>query len=369
MHGEYANVKARAAVLEEVGKISIREFEVPSIGPDEALLKVEMAGICGTDAKLYHGKLAAPLPLVLGHEILGTIAEIGEGAARRYGVRAGDRVIVEGSVPCWSCAYCLSGQFRFCQSKRAYGTGTPITVPPSLWGAMADYMYLAPGSAVHRIPSHIPARVAVLAKGVLANGVQWIRIKGEVALGATVVIQGAGAQGLAAVVIARDSGAGTIIVTGLRQDSERLSLARELGADHVLVAGEEDVVERVREITGGAMADLVLDVTGSPAAIESSVQVVRRLGTIVLGGLTGKETRTSLLLDHLVWNEVRVQGVFSKGSEAVMGAIRFIERKAGQYPLDRIISHIYPLEKAEEAIRAVAGDDSGIYPIKAALVP
>lgn len=362
-------MKARAAVLEEPGKINLRAFEVPSIGPEEGLLRVEMAGICGTDAHLYRGKLAAPVPLVLGHEILGSIAEIGEGAARRYGVRPGDRVVVEGSVPCWSCAYCLSGQFRFCREKRAYGTGTSVTVPPGLWGAMADYMYLAPGSVVHRIPTHIPGRVAVLAKGVLANGVQWLRIKGGLALGDTVVIQGAGAQGLAAVVIARDSGAGTIIVTGLPQDGERLALARDLGADHLVVAGTEDVVERVREITGGEMADLVLDVTGSPAAVEASVRMVRRQGTLVLAGLTGKETRTSLFLDQLVWNEVRVQGVFSKGSQAVLGAIRFLERRGRDYPLERIVSHVYPLERAEEAVRAVAGEIPDVFPIKAALVP
>ena len=358
---------SRAAVLEEVERIEVRTLEVPAPGPDEAWLRVEMVGVCGTDYKLYHGKLAAPLPLIMGHEILGHIAAIGERAAARLGVREGDRVSVEGSVPCWACEYCLSGGYRFCGSKHGYGIHTSLSEPPGLWGAMAEYMYVAPGSVVHRVPDSLPAGAAVVA-GMVANGIQWLRNHGGVTLGDTVLIQGVGPQGLAATVIARECGAGTTIVTGLARDAARLALAREFGADHTIVADRENVAACVREITGGRLADVVLEVTGSPAAIRTSVELVRRQGTLVLGGLTGQGVETALPLDHLVWNEIRVQGVFTKGADAITAALHFLETRGRRYPLERIVSHVYPLERTEEAIRAAGGEGGDDF-IKAAITP
>lgn len=357
----------RAAVLEGVERMSVRSFELPEVGPDEALLRVELAGVCGTDYKYYHGKLEAPYPLILGHEILGRIAAIGERAAQRYGVRVGDRVEVEGSVPCWACEWCLTGNYRFCRSKRGYGTRTPITQPPGLWGAMAEYMYLAPGSIVHKMPEHIPTRAAAVAS-IVANGIYWLRTRGGVTVGDTVLLQGCGPQGLAATVIARESGARTVIVTGLARDAARLQLARELGADHTLVADREDVVARVKEITEGHLADVVLDVSGSPRAIQTSVQCTRPLGTLVLGGLTGTGVETPMQMDLLAWNEIRLQGVYSKGAGSILPAIEFMATRGQRYPLERLISHVYPLEGAEEAIRS-SGGQGGEGFVKAAVQP
>jgi alcohol dehydrogenase len=356
-----------AAVLEGVGRISIRSFDLPPVGLDEALLRVELVGVCGTDFKYFQGKLNAPYPIILGHEILGRIAAIGERAAARYELNQGDRVVVESSIPCGSCESCVAGQYRFCPRSRGYGTRTSVTEPPGLWGGMAEYMYLAPGSVLHRLPDSIPPRTAVVA-GVVANGIQWLRLQGGVSVGDRVLIQGAGPQGLAATTIGRECGAGTIIVTGLAQDAGRLELARELGADYTIVADEEDVVERVRELTEGQLADVVLDVTGSPRAVQASVRLVRRLGTLVLAGLTGAGVETPLELDHLAWNEIRVQGVFSKGAQAVSAAINFLATRGRRYPLDRIVSHVYPLEQAESAIRAAGGAGDADF-IKAAIAP
>jgi alcohol dehydrogenase len=356
-----------AAVLEDVERIALRDLPLPTVGPDEALLRVELVGVCGTDYKFYRGKLAARLPMILGHEILGHIAAIGEQAAARYGVGVGDRVSVEGSVPCWACAACLSGAYRFCATKRGYGTHTPVSEPPGLWGAMAEYLYLAPGSVIHRVPAQIPAPVAIVT-GMFANGIQWLRHHGGVSVGQTAVIQGVGPQGLAATVIARECGAARVITTGLAHDAGRLALARTFGADYTIVTDQEDVVARVRELTDGRLADVVLDVTGSPSAVQASVQLVRRQGTLVLGGLTGTETETALKLDHLVWNEIRLQGVFTKGADAIEAATEFLATRGDRYPLERIVSHVYPLAETETAIRA-AGGAAGDQFVKAAIAP
>src|SRR5512141_964114 len=111
-----------AMVLTGPNTFESRRLARPTIAPDGALLEVELCGVCGTDLKYFSGKLAPPYPLILGHEIVGRVAEIGPVAAARYGVDAGDRVILESSIPCWSCSYCRSGAYRLCPTKGGYGT-------------------------------------------------------------------------------------------------------------------------------------------------------------------------------------------------------------------------------------------------------
>ena len=357
----------RAAVLKAAYEISVETFPVPKIGPDDALLKIELAGVCGTDHHAFSGRIPVPMPIILGHEILGRIVAIGDRAAARYGVSVGRRVTVEASVPCWACEDCLGGGYRFCQTNRGYGMRLSTTEPPALWGALAELMHLAPGSIVHSVPAGVPARVAVVAS-IFANGIQWLRYHGNLSTGETVVIQGAGPQGLAATVIARESGAAQIIVTGLARDASRLSLARAFGADETIVADEEDITARIKQLTQGRMADLVLDVTGSSDAVRTSVDLVRRRGRLVLGGLTGHGVETSLKLDELVWKEIRLQGVFAKGSDAINAANRILSARGHLYPLERLISHVYSLDEASEAIVA-AGGAAGDGFIKAAIAP
>jgi alcohol dehydrogenase len=274
---------------------------------------------------------------------------------------------VEGSVPCWACVRCHTGRYRFCRRKRGYGTNTPSTEPPHLWGAYGPLMYLAPGSILHRIADSVPAEAAVLANGVMANGIQWVRNQGGVRYQDVVVVQGAGPQGLAAVVVARECGARLVVATGLARDHERLELARLFGADHTVNVEAQDPGALVRELTDGEMADVAVDVSGSPRALATSLELVREQGTVVCAGLTGKETLTPLLFDQVIWKELRLQGVFTKGSDAVADAIRLIESR--KYPLERMLTHTFPLEQAEQAIRAIAGELPGLYPIKAAIAP
>ncbi len=356
-----------AMVLEHPEDLRLREFARPEIGPDAALLAVELAGICGTDAKTFHGKLPYPTPLIMGHEILGHVAEIGERAAERWGVKVGDRVVVEGSVPCWACRQCHTGQYRFCRRKHGYGTNTSSSEPPHLWGAYAPLMYLAPGSILHRIDPSVPAAAAVLANGVIANGIQWVRNQGGVRYQDVVVVQGVGPEGLAMVVVAHECGARLVVATGLARDRQRLELARLFGADHTVNVEEQDPVAFVRELTNGEMADVVVDVSGSPKALAASLELAREQGTVICAGLTGKETVTPLLFDQVVWKELRLQGVFTKGADAVADSIALIESR--KYPLEQMLTHTFPLDQAERAVRAIGGEIPGLYPVKAAIAP
>jgi alcohol dehydrogenase len=357
-----------AAVVEKPGVISLQEFPRPTIGPDAALLKVEMGGICSTDVKILHGAFPSPYPIIMGHENLGWIEEIGEAASRRFGVKAGDRVVVESSIPCGTCFYCLTGGYRFCQDALSYGTRVSCAQPPHLWGGYAQYMYLAPRTAgIYKISPRVPAEVAVLITTVIANGIQWLRRLGGAQIGDTAVIVGAGPQALGCVAAARESGVGQIIVLGLAVDRKRLELAREMGASRTVNVEAEDAVEVVRSATGGRMADVVVEVSGSPAGVAQAIDLARKQGTVVLGGLTGTKTLTQVPVDKVVLNEVRLQGAFSKGTEAIRAAIQIAEEL--KYPFEKLVTDRFRLSEAEKAVKSVGRELPGANPIKVVLLP
>lgn len=357
-----------SAVLEEVGRFSVREFDLPEIRDDEALLRVEMAGVCRTDASFYYGKTRRHLiPLILGHEILGRIARIGKDAARDYGVREGERVVVESSIRCGKCHYCIGGLYQLCDNRRSYGTSMTLSIPPHLWGAYGQYMYVAPGSVLHRISESVPAEAAVLSCSVVADGIQWVCYIGEVKIGDIVVIQGAGQQGLAAAVAAKESGAALIVMTGLSRDGRRFELARSLGANLTVDIEKESALEQLMRSAGGQLADVVIDVSGSPRALPEAAQLVRKGGTIVAASVLGQDTLVSIPSDQLLFKQISVKFVYTSTEPAVRAAVKIIESR--KYPLETMVTHRFPLEEAELAIRTVAGENPDAYPTKVVIVP
>ncbi len=331
----------------------IREFDRPSIGPDEGLLRVEACGVCGSDVEQYRGHLVRPgmFPLIPGHEPLGVVDEVGERAAERWGVQVGDRVAVEILRPCHACDYCLTGRYMSCPNRDgAYGM-TPLSREPALWGGFADYLYLHPWAILHKVRRDLPAELAVMFNP-LGAGVRWAAMLGEVGLGETVLILGPGQRGLTSVIAARARGAGTIIVTGLTRDEHKLALAREFGADHTINVESEDVVERVREITDGAMADVVLELTPiADQPIRDAIECVKHSGRIVLAGLKGGKS-VELVTDRLINKGVTLRGAFGVNADAYIEAIRIIE--SGRFPLEKMASGTFELADTEAAIQALA---------------
>src|SRR5581483_8531655 len=222
---------SRGATLTAPEKLELREYPIPDIPPDGGLLAVERAGICGTDVKYFHGRLDLPLPIILGHEILGHVVKLGRKAADIHGLNEGDRVILKGARGCGRCA---------------------------------DYVYLAPDALATKVSNELPAEAAVLVGAVMANGYQWALRHGGVKMGDYVLIQGPGQQGLSCAFAAKQAGAARVFVTGIGRDAPRLALARRFGADRTIDVEKENVFDVVREETGGAMADVVVDVSGSP---------------------------------------------------------------------------------------------------------
>ena len=340
--------KERSMVLVKPYQMETREFDIPDIGDDSFILKVNLVTICGGDPIEYEGRnIKAHYPMILGHEMVGTIEKIGDAAAQQYGVDVGDRVNVEPYILCGQCEYCLSGYYQFCTNSKIYGVNMSCEQPPYLWGAYGQYLYGAPGSKVHKIDPTVPDEAAALSS-VLGNGVRWIRTKAQVKFGESVVILGVGAQGLATVIAAKEAGADPIIVVGREANKLKWELAKEFGA-HQLVDLDEvsNPLELVRELTAGRLADVVVECTGAEAMMQLGLELIRPVGRYVMIGTCGFERR-SLITDLVVFKEIQIFGGLGQSWDTE-AAVKIINSR--KYPIEKMITHIFPLEKADEAIR------------------
>lgn len=355
----------RAAVLVGPGAFELRDLPAPELRPDNAILRVELCGTCGTDIKYASGKLDAPRAMILGHEIVGRVEAIGDVAAGRYGVAVGDRVIVESSIPCWSCEACRSGSYRMCPSKGGYGTRSGLATGSGLWGGLAEVVEIAPGSIVHRLPESI-SPAAAIGLELLANGYQWLLRKGGLLPGGRVLIQGCGPQGLCAALVASRLGASDIVVTGLASDGARLAFAAEGGARTIVVDPAAGAADQLAAIGGGF--DVVLDVTGDPRALSTAAQHLRPQGTLVLASVIGKGVEVPFRTDDLVYREIRIQAVLSKDEQALLASTALVEADARlRGRLERLVTHVFPLAQAATAINARSAGLEGF--VKAAVRP
>jgi threonine dehydrogenase-like Zn-dependent dehydrogenase len=350
---------ACALVLESEKNLQLREFPIPQIGADDAILRVEACGLCGTDYEQWLGHMkdwGGGMPIIPGHEIMGFIDRIGPQAAKRWKVQEGDRVAIEPIIPCGHCEDCVQGNYTRCQSDLGYGLYQSTKVAPFLWGGYSTHVYLHPRTMVHKLPTDIATDLMTLVNP-LSNAIRWVYEIGGASLGKTVVISGPGQRGLLAAATARKAGASNIIVTGTSSDRARLDLALELGATAVINVETEDPVERVAQLTGGVLADVVLDVSaGAVTPILQGIDMVKRGGRIVLAGLKGKNKLNDFPVDKVVLREVQLLGVLSAGWQSTELAIEMIRAEGDS--LQALCSHIFPLERGTEAVRTLGREIS-----------
>lgn len=346
-----------AAVAVAPLQTEIQHLPLPTIGPDDGLLKVEACGLCGTDWDFYTRKRGAALgPLILGHEVAGRILAVGERAAQRWHVKPGDRIVVEEFLPCGHCEFCFTGRPALCEATDSrnergflrYGA-TPTDVPPGIWGGFGEVLYLHPHALVHPIDDSLSADLATLFVPV-SNGIRWVLKEGRLPLGGTAVIIGPGAHGLGCVVAAREGGAGRVIVIG-KSAGVRLEAAAALGA-MPMASSQGDIVAMVREATNGAMADLVVDLApGAPETVTAALSITRKGGTIILVASKYGQPITGALNDTVIRKELTIKGVRGRDFQSVEDALRIIG--SNKYPLHRLRTHRFPLTEVDHALRVL----------------
>jgi threonine dehydrogenase-like Zn-dependent dehydrogenase len=350
----------------------LREFPMPDLPEDGALLKVDVAGICGTDVKMY-AKPVIEGPVIMGHENVGTIASAGRKFVARQGFREGDRVFVEHYVACHRCEWCRRGEYRHCEltdwrtnpDARRYGY-TSAENQYHLWGGFAQYLYLPWNAVVHKVPDGVSDELAGIVTP-LSNGIEWALFAAGVGYASTVLIQGPGQQGLSQVVACKQAGASTIIVTGTTRDAARLDLAKALGADHVIDVLQEDPLERVRSITGGRGVDVVLDCTsraGTAPILLGIDALKRRAGTMVIQG------ELAAFPDFPVKKvtEKAITITSARGHSYRSCELALEQLASHRFPLERLTTHTFGLDDVDTAIRSVGGEgDEGV--IHVSLLP
>jgi threonine dehydrogenase-like Zn-dependent dehydrogenase len=364
--------QARAAVMAKFqGELEVRQYPlVEDLGPGEALVKVEMAGICGTDVHLWKGELPIPLPVILGHETVGVIVKVGEGLTKDWSGKAlavGDRVTWASSIVCGECFYCREKRVPTrCVARKAYGISYNCDEAPHFRGGYADWILLRKGTAILKLPDDVSTEAVVGAGCALNTAIQGIERIGLEA-GESVVVQGAGPVGLAALAVALDHGAWPVVVVG--GPEHRLARAREMGATATVSLEEFPTAEgRLAEIkrwAGPFGADLVVECVGHPKAVPEGLEIPRDGGRYLVLGQYANAGNVEFNPHTITRKHLDVKGSWAFEPRHVERAVRMLGRRDWGRLFAAQISHRFGLEDANEALMTVARLEAA----KAVIVP
>jgi 2-desacetyl-2-hydroxyethyl bacteriochlorophyllide A dehydrogenase len=320
-------VTSTRSVVVYPGQIAVETAEVPSLKPDEALVRTLVAGVCGSDVHASHERHPfVPLPYRPGHEVVGVIEAAGSEAT---GAVVGQRVIVQPFLPDWTCKMCTSGRENLCENLQFFGCGYPQ-------GGMADRFTL-PADRLFPVPDGLDDLAAALIEP-LATPVHAVRLAGDVA-GRSVAVLGTGTIGLFTLAVLRAHGAGKIVTTDPNPDKRARAVA--LGADLTVDALSGDVAGQVRAALGGS-ADIVFDCVGIQSSMDQAVAIADKGGTVVVVGVPAAAVTVPLpvVQDH----QIRIQGSatylpedYAESADLLSrGAVRAADFVTATRPLDQV---------------------------------
>ena len=376
------STKVRSAVLTRPGKIEIREFDMPSLSAGGAIAKVRLAGICGTDKHSFRGEsvqykgtkneIDLPFPIIQGHENVIEIADISPEGAKNLEfdgrvLKPGMRVTMCPDVTCGKCWYCKNmPSYPWCEKLVfSYGNMRSCEDGNHLYGGFSEYMYIEPGTRLYAVPDGLPDEVAVLTEIMcVAYSLDKAKEFNSFSLEGfnfddTVVIQGVGPLGLAHLIKARMMGAGKIIVTDI--SPYRLEIARAFGADICLNAAEtteQERIELVRQETDGRGADIVCECVGKPMVVPEGLKMLRKAGMYLETGNFVDCGSTPINIHEICANALRIVGMVNHTHNSYRQMMDMMLRSLDQFPWEKFVSHIYPLEQTAEAIYKSMQPDS-----------
>jgi threonine dehydrogenase-like Zn-dependent dehydrogenase len=318
----------------------LEEVPVPQTGPGEVLVRVLATGICASDVKTYLGAARVwggggmsayiQTPVIPGHEFVGQVVALGEGAGQKHGLALGDLAVSEQIVPCWQCRFCRRGQYWMCQQHDIYGF-----IQDRAEGSWAEYMRFPANAINHVVPADVAPEHAALIEP-LACAIHAVE-RGGIQLDDVVVIAGLGPIGMCMLQVARLKNPALLIALDLQP--KRLALAEQLGADLALNPAEEDVVQRVLGLTEGYGCDVYIEASGAGPAVPQGLEMIRKLGTFVEFSVHGGPVAVdwSIIGDA---KELDIHGAHL-GPYCYPKAIRYIHD--GTVAAAKIVTHTLPL--------------------------
>lgn len=334
--------------------LELREFPLPKPIGREALVRVRCCTICRSDLHTWRGTRASPLPVILGHEIVGDIVALGEARthdACNRKLAIGDRVTWTLHSSCGSCYYCSQQHLPMkCMYLRKYGHDA-CDSPPHLQGGFAEYCFIDAGTSILKIPENLTYRVAAslnCAAATVAAGLE----AAELRPGENIFIQGAGGLGCYAAAFARLAGARRIIAADL--SPQRLNFVRQFGATDTIDCTELSEVEippLVRELTNGFGADCALELAGVPSLVSTGLSALRKGGRYIEIGCSFPSADVSIDMSIILWNLLTVRGVHNYDVRHLHRSIQLVSQSIETFPYELFVTHSFRLDQINEAIR------------------
>jgi len=335
----------KALVLEEYGKVVIKDFEKPEVSGNRVLIRIKAASVCGSDVHGYDGSSNRRRPpLIMGHEASGIVEELGPLAE---GFIPGDRVTFNSTEYCGKCSNCANGKQNICINGQIFGVSSEAYHKE---GAMAEYVTV-PDYSVYKIPDNTSFEEAALAEP-LSIALHSIN-RTDIKLGDTAIVFGAGTIGSMLLKLLSISNCARVIVVDI--DDIKLGLAKARGADYCINATKEDVVARVMQITDNQGVDLAFEAVGIESTIKAGIDVLKKCGTFTLLGNVSKTI--DFPIQKLVINELNIVSSYACASEYEK-SLQLIG--LGKVDVKDIISEIVPIERGQEMLQRLLKGEKGL---------
>ncbi len=332
--------------------LTIEEFPLPKLRDGEALVRVSLCTICGSDLHTFTGRRSTPCPTILGHEIIGRIADLPPGEPltdlRGRVLTVGDRVTWTVAASCGECFFCGSGFPQKCDELFKYGHER-IAPGHALCGGMAEFCHLSAGTGILVVPDHLSDEAACpvsCATATVAAAVDSVPPLSD----GIVLIQGAGMLGLTAAAMARSLEAAHVVVADI--DPRRLERAGEFGATDTVdaSAGAGELSRAIGELSADRGADVIFELSGSVAAIESGLDCLRIGGTYLWAGAVTPSAPLALAPERLVRNLWTLRGVHNYTHRDLDAALSFLSERGAEFPFESLVEDVYPLCEAQAAL-------------------
>jgi len=335
----------KAALFEAAHRLRVAQRSLRSLLPDEVLLRIQACGVCGTDIHIVEGSSRSTPPVVLGHEFVGVVEDIGSSVKN---VTPGDVVAIDPNISCGACFYCRRGLVHLCEHLKAYGV--------DLDGGMAEQC-IVKASQLYHLPAELPWEVGTFIEPVscCVHGID----RASIRLGDTVVLLGAGTIGLILLQLARSAGAARVIVVEPREH-KRIK-AQELGASRVLDPTTDRISEAVKDVTGVG-ADVVFECAGTLETAQQSLRLVRRGGTVVFFGVCPRGRTIDVEPNFVFSNELAIVGSYIN-PHTFARAINLLHQ--GKIRLDKFFVERFPLDAVHEALASLRVGNT----VKTVIVP